>query len=92
VRLPEGHPWTGLRYDDDRIVLCVHGGLTFRESVKAGSRWEKSPQGFGPGYWIGWDYAHAFDDDKAYTAQNIIDECQRVIDQVLAAADPEGAF
>jgi len=47
VRVPEGHPYDGLEYDDLRVE--VHGGLTFRWKAKEG------------GMWFGFDCAHAGD-------------------------------
>lgn len=50
VRIPEWHPWFGKHYDD--IDAEVHGGLTY----SAGDSDLR-----GPGFWIGFDTAHAGD-------------------------------
>ena len=71
VKVPTGHPWTkhlkrkranvliklSVR-GYDAIPLEVHGGLTFGELIKKG---QETHQGFSPGWWIGWDYAHVGD-------------------------------
>lgn len=54
VRIPEGHPWHGLHYDD--IDVACHGGLTYsRADVPCEGETEPG------GWWIGFDCAHAGD-------------------------------
>jgi hypothetical protein len=67
VGLPPGHPLHGAHYDDDRLDVRVHGGLTFADSCQDGAE-------DGPGichipeagrphdvWWLGFDCAHAWD-------------------------------
>lgn len=54
VRIPNGHPWHGVDYDD--IDADVHGGLTFAEDDKPCDK-----DGPDNAYWIGFDCAHAWD-------------------------------
>lgn len=49
VRIPEGHPWHGLGYDD--IDVEVHGGLTYAndgwvgfDTLHGGDCWPGSPR------------------------------------------------
>jgi hypothetical protein len=60
VRIPPGHPWHGLDYDDvktlDGCHPDVHGGLTFAEpDVHCGKG------GPDDAWWLGFDCAHAGD-------------------------------
>lgn len=76
VRLPKGHPFIKIlrrkvlvpgfmsikpwyRRSYDKVPVECHYGLTFGDLVKEGEDWA---QGFTPGWWIGWDYAHFCDD------------------------------
>lgn len=106
AKLPADHPfaavlnkqktfkWGGIKktvfvgYED--LPIECHGGLTFGHEItkeEAG----KYPQGFTPGFWIGWDYAHAGDytpispspDEKRWSAEEVEEECHRVIDQII---------
>ena len=54
VRLPAGHPWYGMNYDD--IPADVHGGLTY-----AGYDEPCDKPGNDDAYWIGFDCAHSGD-------------------------------
>ncbi|MDE5558429.1 MAG: hypothetical protein K2J32_12230 [Ruminococcus sp.] len=47
VKLPEGHKYYGLKYDD--IPVECHGGLTYSKSYVNGLFTDG-------GWWIGWDY------------------------------------
>lgn len=95
VKIPKGHPYYGKAYDD--INLNVHGGLTFSEHIK-----EDDPYielGFTPGYWVGWDYAHAGDlipklgnfldvrtsTEKRWQPFEVIDHCKDAINQLMEA-------
>lgn len=80
VSLPKNHPFYGKKYWDIDDNIEVHGGLTFSGKL----------HGF-EGLWFGWDYAHDGDytympiyvsiTDKRWTTQEVVDECQRVIEQ-----------
>jgi hypothetical protein len=60
IRIPPGHPWHGLGYDDvktaDGYYPDVHGGLTFAEAdLHCGKG------GPDDAWWLGFDCAHAGD-------------------------------
>lgn len=56
VRIPAGHPWHGLDYDDVEPYPIVHGGLTFaRPDTDCGKG------GLDNAWWLGFDCAHAGD-------------------------------
>lgn len=74
VNLPEDHLNCETHYEGDKRVVDV--------SL--------------PGNWIGWDYAHSgdfnyypgaklFPFEKTYTTTELIEECKKVIDQVVEA-------
>ncbi|MDE6833340.1 MAG: hypothetical protein K2J39_03695 [Ruminococcus sp.] len=87
VKLPEGHTYYGLDYDD--IPVECHGGLTYSDYYIDGM-----PSG--SGWWIGWDYGHCCDYSgfminenwhdisryKKWTTTEILEEVKRVIDQL----------
>ena len=107
VRIPDDHPWNPLvdktkdirgrvinvGYDD--VPLDVHGGLTF--SVRISETKNLWPQGFTPGAWVGWDYAHYrdyvpkldkyFNDPESHLyIDNEVDmDCKDAINQMVAA-------
>lgn len=101
IRVPDDHSWQQYKgkmkpllhserlydvsYDD--VPLEVHGGLTFSvELTKPDDKW---PQGFTPGFWIGWDYAHSGDvtslwsDGYEWTREEVVDHAKRAIDSML---------
>ena len=104
VKLPDDHPFCKsfkkenvfgrnleLGYDD--MNIDCHGGLTFSRIVSEEDSGEY-PQGFTPGYWIGWDYIHVgdsydcgmgrmFKEDKIWSFAEVERECKNVIEQVL---------
>jgi hypothetical protein len=105
IRIPEDHPYFKIvrkkqssrfsdKYDIDyeAVPLDVHSGLTFGQHVTKRRKW---PQGFTPGYWVGWDYAHAgdvfpgrginFPDDHEWTAEEVEKECMEAIEQLIDA-------
>ena len=57
VRLPAGHPWHGLSYDD--IDADCHGCLTFAAHDRPCI--QEDSQQADDGYWIGFDCGHAWD-------------------------------
>lgn len=76
VKLPKGHPFIDIlkkrvkvpglgsikswyRRSYDKVPIECHFGLTFGELIKKSDGY---PQGFTPGWWVGWDYAHWCDD------------------------------
>lgn len=87
VRLPSGHPWSGLYYDD--IPAKVHGGLTY------GDRHDNFP-----GTWIGFDCGHAGDAPDPMlpcdtplrlpgvirSQDYVVMECRRLCEQAAIAA------
>lgn len=86
VEIPSDHPYYHKSYGDCDI-LC-HGGLTF--SGRLGDYLGLPTNTF----WLGWDYGHwgdlvGFDlkfhgigFGKAYTTEDVVLECQRVIEQL----------
>ena len=54
VRIPAGHPWHGLGYND--FDAEAHGGLTFAEADLACDK-----GGTDDAWWVGFDCAHAGD-------------------------------
>jgi hypothetical protein len=48
IKVNQGHPWHGR--DFAHIACTVHGSLTFSEQEREGSGW-----------WVGFDFAHPFD-------------------------------
>lgn len=76
--------------DYDEIDIECHGGLTFSSSgLLCNNR----------GWWIGWDYAHLGDrlgcnlryhsnpEDREWTTEEVVDECKKVINQVIRKED-----
>lgn len=89
VKLPEGHKYYGLDYDD--IPIACHCGLTYSDSYVDGLS-------YSDGWWIGWDYGHCCDYSgfmmreywcdidtskyKKWTTVEILEEVKQVIDQL----------
>lgn len=80
VSIPKNHPFYGKNYWDIEDKIEAHGGLTFSGKLPGLD-----------GLWFGWDYMHAGDytympiyvsiTDKRWTTQEVVSECQRVIQQ-----------
>lgn len=66
--------------DYNSIPLDVHGGVTFGEKIVKRDV-KKWPQGFTPGYWVGWDYLHAGDALYPEAGELISKDLQRVRDE-----------
>jgi hypothetical protein len=75
VLIPEGHDFHGKPYHD--IDVSVHGGLTFAEHIPEGDDF-----GWRPGYWIGFDTAHAGDDKTFWTKLEVLKETINLLLQV----------
>ena len=78
VRIPDGHPWAGLDYDD--IDVKVHGGLTFGDgewigfdALHLGDYWPGQPYGLSAG-------------DRYWTAEQVADETRELARQVAATS------
>ena len=56
ARVPKGHPWHGLHYDDVEPHPEVHGGLTFAEPDMPCDK-----GGPDDAWWFGFDCAHGWD-------------------------------
>ena len=56
VKVPEGHPWHGLEYEEANTFTKVYGGLTFAEPDVPCDQ-----EGDDNGYWFGFDAAHSGD-------------------------------
>jgi len=52
VRVPAGHPWHGIGYEQLRHVVDVHGGPTFADCGDAGDE---------DAWYVGFDCGHSFD-------------------------------
>lgn len=92
VRVPQGHPWHGMDYDEPVVYgLDVHGGVTFAGRMKGHDGW-----------WVGFDCGHF--DDYVYPKRGgntgyvlaltpradrgkdfIVSECVRLAGQLKAA-------
>jgi len=83
VRLWDGHPlellWKSEKYPYDEIDVDCHGGLTFARKLTK----KDIIAGFTPGYWIGWDYAHAGDEMIIWEESEVVEECKSVIKQLV---------
>lgn len=75
------------KFYDDIDDIDVHGGLTYSDKRLY------TDKGIFEGWFIGWDYNH-YDDfnlllskyghaGKMWTVHEIVEECQRVIDQII---------
>lgn len=94
VKLPEGHKYYGLGYDD--VPVDCHCGLTYAENYLSILPLES-------GWWIGWDYGHCCDYSgfmmhehwkdvdtshyKKWTTAEIFEEVKQVIDQLKELHD-----
>ena len=95
VKLPEGHKYYGLGYDD--ILVDCHGELTYAENYL-----DVLPARLG--WWIGWDYGHCCDyagfmkspmwsdvdtgHYKKWTTSEIFEEVKQVIEQLIHLHKP----
>lgn len=95
IRIPEGHPFFDMPYDDIEsycygigVDLNAHGGLTYADDLDDDS------------YWIGWDYAHADDYlcvsdfhpfnpafEHKWTIDELTNEIYKVIDTIADEID-----
>ncbi|MDE5860857.1 MAG: hypothetical protein K2H28_01535 [Ruminococcus sp.] len=96
VKLPEGHTYYGLDYDD--IPVECHCDLSYSENSL-----DVMPSD--SGWWIGWDYGHCCDYSgfmlqeywhdidtlryKKWTTAEILKEVKQVIDQLKGVIDSE---
>ena len=71
IGIPEGHPLYKVTYED--IDLEAHGGWTYSEPYleEDKSRW-----------FIGFDTAHAFDDETTKTEEFVLSELHRIVDEM----------
>lgn len=86
IKIPEKHPFYGKFYGGILIDNEPHGDFTF-----SGVNLDKD-FGLMDGWYLGWDYAHAFDfqrfsDDfiingKKYSVDEISKECENTIDEI----------
>ena len=85
VKLPQNHPLYSKTTNDYELEeIDVHGGISYSNDTLG-----RHPKG----WYIGWDYAHMGDyrtcriamlnaPGKKYTTEEIIVDCQSVIDQL----------
>jgi len=66
IRLPDGHPWIEVHTADGGWQLTgmpgAHGGINFHGEYPADQL--ENGDGVPDGYWLGWDYGHAFDNPE----------------------------
>ena len=86
VGLPKGHPLYNKTLGDIELTdIDVHGGITYAEPYLTFN----TPEG----WYIGWDYAHMGDyrtssiamlesPGHKYTTEEMIDDCESVIDAI----------
>jgi hypothetical protein len=91
ARVPKGHLWDGLDYDDPALDgVIVHGGITFAGPLEEITDW-----------WLGFDCAHAGDfipgiaaavgreprsDERVWTEVDVRDEARKLARQIAEAA------
>lgn len=84
----KGHYMYGMSQDDADEVVCVHGGFTYNSDKRKGGvddAVEKGEYDYG----LGWDYAHSDDkqgsfwEGKAWTTQEILEECRQAVDTII---------
>ena len=85
VRIPKGHPWSGLDYDDVEPRPDVHGGLTYGkdgwfgfDTLHAGDLW------LGGGQYHLCDDVEATCNCKIWNLDMVVDEAKRLAEQVAA--------
>jgi hypothetical protein len=66
VGVTQDHPFFGLGYDDEKVDVQVHGGLTFSDSCSENDKEHGICHRPDPGepdhvWWLGFDCGHAFD-------------------------------
>lgn len=67
VKLPKGHKYYGVHYDD--IPVDVHGGLTYSEEED--------------GFWVvGFDTAHGGDHSRNWTKERVEEETKNLAKQL----------
>jgi hypothetical protein len=100
-RIPD-HVFQSLHLIDltyEEVPLEVHGGLTFSCLIKEGEK-HNYPQGFTPGFWVGWDYAHLGDfvpgiskgispEEIFWGHTSVERECVEAIEQLLENSKEE---
>lgn len=74
VGVPEDHV-AAVIGDYEDIPVPVHGGLTFSGEDLQGVSKES-------GFWVGWDYAHIFDQGKDYSLEDIVEDVEDVVNQL----------
>ena len=100
VRIPLGHPWHGLDYEQVEPHPAVHGGLTFAEA-------DVPCDADGPdnAWWLGFDCAHSGDatdpslpgssrfwrrDGTVRTQEYVENECRNLCEQAAkVTSDPD---
>lgn len=87
---PEDKYYECYNYDD--IDIDVHGGIIFSDKISEdyNKDYYLFRLGAKKGHWIGWDYAHSgdysrdgFDYEKKWTLEEIISDCEKVIEQLI---------
>jgi len=78
VAVPPGHPWHGVKCNDDRLDnVRAHGGLTFSAACDEDGLVCHVPQAGEPAdvWWLGFDCGHAWDLIPGIEAMGSWDHC-----------------
>lgn len=75
VRLPGDHKFYGKDVSELEDLLTVHGGVTFAGALDDAD-----------GFYVGFDCAHAGDSPKVQNEAYTLDECRRLVDQLIEVA------
>lgn len=100
----EEHPYYLKQYDNEKVDISVHGGLTYsRRYLKIPDEDGKIAQ-YNGGWWLGWDYAHGgdyigyydnnevFKNEKRWTTNAILEDVYSVIYQLATAINWSDIF
>lgn len=69
VGVPPGHPLHGRAYQEIEVDLSAHGGLTYSKPCSGYICHVAQPGTPENVWWLGWDFAHAFDFAPAVRAR-----------------------
>ena len=75
----EKRPVQTFGYDEIMTYVPVHGGITYAQQDEAGMTY-------------GFDCAHAGDDEKDFTEEWLVNECQQMVDNIKAIVPFEDAY
>lgn len=90
VAIPKEHPLHGKDYNEIHKLLpklYVNGGLTFAESADS-LDWVELPKGSGDAWIVGFDTAHSFDTLKKWNKKKVLEETEKLKNQLLEYVAP----